>query len=472
MNIKDIKRWLPLIIIIALMIVVFASGLHEKISLHVLQDNKEAMLNAVESYPVITALSFMAIYIVFVALSLPAATLLTLTGGFLFGTWLGTFYVVTAATIGATILFFIAKTSLGEVLRRKAGGLYERVEGNMKDNAVGYLLFMRLVPLFPFFLVNIVPALFNVKARVFILTTFFGIIPGSFVFVNLGKQLATITDLGDLVSKQTLLAFGLLGLFALIPTIYKQIKNRNTALSVILAVSLFSSPQSEASDGNNRFLKLYDGLLSEYVMPVTDKDIVYNGVNYDRWAADSRHDEALKILLEERPDSFEGEEKKAFWINTYNFLTIDLIVSENERESIKNLGSFFSSAWEKHSWIVGGNSYTLDDIEHKILRPMNDPRVHFAINCASLSCPDLRIESYQVDKLNNQLTEQIKLTLANETKGLSEIDGKLYVSKIFDWFSEDFNNGDIKGWLGRYQQINQHDELKFMDYDWSLNKVK
>lgn len=472
MNMKAIKRWLPLIIIAALMLVAFASGLHEKISLQVLQDNKEAMLDAVTVHPVATALGFMAVYIVFVALSLPAATLLTLTGGFLFGTWLGTFYVVTAATIGATILFFIAKTSLGEALRKKAGGLYQRVEGNMKDNAVGYLLFMRLVPIFPFFLVNIVPALFNVKPRVFILTTFFGIIPGSFVFVNLGKQLATITDLGDLVSMQTLLAFALLGLFALIPTIYKQIKGRKTTLSAILAVGLCSVPQADASDGNKQFLEIYDGLLSEYVTPVTADGIEYNGVNYDSWATDPRHDKALKLLLTENPDSFQDEESKAFWINTYNFLTIDLIVSENERESIKNLGGIFTSPWKKHSWTLHGSDYTLDYIEHKILRPMNDPRVHFAINCASISCPDLRTESYQVDSLNRQLNEQVMLTLANEGKGLRETDNTLYVSKIFEWFSKDFEAGDVKGWLGKYQQINQNDDLDFMDYNWSLNKVR
>lgn len=224
MTLQFIKRWLPVIIIAVLMAIAFASGLHEKISLQALQDNKEDLLNAVSNNPVMSALSFMAAYIIFVALSLPAATLLTLTGGFLFGAWMGTIYVVTSATIGATILFFVAKTSFGSTLREKAGGLYKRVEGNMKDNAVGYLLFMRLVPIFPFFLVNIVPALFNVKPRVFILTTFFGIIPGSFVFVNLGTQLATITNLKDLVSTQTLLAFALLGCFALIPTIYKQVK--------------------------------------------------------------------------------------------------------------------------------------------------------------------------------------------------------------------------------------------------------
>ncbi len=226
MNIKTLKRWLPLIIIAALMTLAFASGLHEKISLQILQDNRDDLLQSVSDNPFLTAFGFISVYIIFVALSLPAATLLTLTGGFLFGSVLGTIYVVSAATIGATIIFLIAKTSLGQVLREKAGRLYKIVEVNMNENAIGYLLFMRLVPIFPFFLVNILPALFNVRLRVFILTTFFGIIPGSFVFVNLGKQLATIENLKDLVSIQTLLAFALLGFFALIPTLYQQLKKR------------------------------------------------------------------------------------------------------------------------------------------------------------------------------------------------------------------------------------------------------
>ena len=222
-----LKRWGPLLVLALLMGGAFATGLHEKISLDALQDNKDLLLQHVTDAPLVTALVFIAIYILFVALSLPAATLLTLTGGFLFGTWLGTIYVVSAATIGATIIFMVAKTSLGETLREKAGGLYKRIEGNMRENAAGYLLFMRLVPVFPFFLVNIVPALFNVPVRTYIITTFFGILPGSFVFVNLGTQLATIENLSDLVSTQTLLAFGLLGVFSLIPTLYKQFKNRS-----------------------------------------------------------------------------------------------------------------------------------------------------------------------------------------------------------------------------------------------------
>lgn len=471
MKIKDLKRWLPLVVITALMVIAYASGLHEKISLHALQENKGMMLSMVAERPIITALSFMAVYIVFVALSLPAATLLTLMGGFLFGVWLGTLYVVTAATIGATIIFFIAKTSLGATLREKAGGMYKRIEGNMKDNAAGYLLFMRLIPVFPFFLVNIVPALFNVKPKIFILTTFFGIIPGSFVFVNLGQQLADIENLNDLVSMQTLLAFSLLGLFALIPTLYKQFKNRKASAALVVACLLAFPQNSHAGENYQKFLSLYDGLLSAHTAPVKTGDVTYNGVNYDGWASDERHKQALALLLTENPKAYYGEDAQAFWINTYNFLTIELIVRENERNSIKNLGSLFTSPWKKHSWTLGAHNYTLDHIEHKILRPMNDARIHFAINCASISCPDLRVKSYRVENLDAQLNDQVRLTLNNAGKGLRIENDTIYVSKIFKWFATDFKNNDIKGWLTDYQPINQNHDLKFMAYDWSLNKM-
>lgn len=469
MNIKTLKRWSPLIILAALMAVAFSTGLHEKISLQALQDNKDNLLQAVSNNPIITALGFIAIYIVFVALSLPAATLLTLTGGFLFGTWFGTLYVVSAATVGASVIFFIAKTSLGEVLREKAGKLYSRIEGNMKDNAVGYLLFMRLVPIFPFFLVNIVPALFNVRMRTFVLTTFFGIMPGSFVFVNLGKQLATIENVSDLVSTQTLAAFALLGFFALIPTIYKQIKNKGKTAALILAGLLAFSNSAYAAQNYDKFLFLYDGLLKSYVAPTSSDNINYNGVNYDDWSKDSRHAQALKLLLSEDPKSRTGDAQKAFWINAYNFLTIDLIIREAERDSIKNLGGVFSSPWKSNSWTIYETDYTLDYIENKILRPMGDARIHFAINCASISCPDLRTKAYRGENLNKQLDDQVRITLKNTGKGLL-IDGDvIYASKIFDWFSEDFNNGDTKSWIKNFTPINPNAKLKFMNYDWSLN---
>lgn len=467
MPVKTLKRFLPLGIITLLMALAWITGLHEQISLAGFHAHKAELILYVADHAVLSALAFIGLYVAAVALSLPIATLLTLTGGFFFGKWLGTVYVVSAATIGASMIFLVAQTSLGETLRVKAGGLYSKIEKNMKENAVGYLLFLRLVPVFPFFLVNIVPALFNVPLRVFVLTTFFGIIPGSFVYVNLGQTLGEIESLNDLVSARTLLAFALLGLFALVPTLYKQFKARKKSLAVLAAL-LFLLPQTAlAGQDYEHFLNLYDGLLKSHVHPAEKNGIAYNGVDYIAWRNDSRHGQALTHLLAAQP-----EKTKNYWINVYNFLTIDLIVKTGEKESIKNLGSPFQSAWKKYSWDIGGTAYTLDQIEHKILRPMGDPRIHFVINCASISCPDLRQEAYRMDRLDVQLDEQTWLALANTGKGLRRDGNTVYVSRIFEWFAEDFKNGDVRGWLLDYPLVELPFTLKFMDYDWSLNTAK
>lgn len=222
----NMKKFVPLIILLGLIITAWALGLHQSFNLETLQSQKEQFQNYTENNPLFAAAMFTGAYIIIVALSLPIASLVTLLGGFLFGKWLGTLLVVTGATIGATIIFLIAKTSLGSTLREKAGTAYKKIEGNMQENAAGYLLFMRLVPLFPFWFVNIVPALVNVKLRIFVLTTFFGIIPGSFVYVNVGEELGEINTLNDIFSPGLLAAFALLGVFALIPTIYKKIKGQ------------------------------------------------------------------------------------------------------------------------------------------------------------------------------------------------------------------------------------------------------
>ena len=224
MSTDVIKKYLPLLIIILLVIMAWSFGFHDYISLQTIKSQRSDLLTLVDDRPVISAVSFVCVYIIAVALSLPVATLLTLLGGFLFGRWIGTLLIVFSATTGATILFLAARSAIGSTLREKAGPLYKKIQANMEQNAIGYLFFMRLVPVFPFFLVNIVPALFNIRLTPYILTTFFGIMPGSFVYANLGRELGTIDSLSDLASTQTLIAFSLLGLFALIPTLIKQFK--------------------------------------------------------------------------------------------------------------------------------------------------------------------------------------------------------------------------------------------------------
>lgn len=227
MDTKKIGKWLPLVILLILIGGAWLAGLGDYFTLPRLQMQKTLFLDFANAHPVLSAVFFVGIYAGAVALSLPVATPMTLLGGFIFDLWMGTILVVTGATAGATVIFLIARTTLGSALREKAGPLYKKIEAGMNENAVSCLLFMRLVPVFPFFIVNIVPALFNTGLRAYVLTTFFGILPASFVYVNLGRALADITSLSDLVSIQTLFAFTLLGLLALVPTLYKKLRKKD-----------------------------------------------------------------------------------------------------------------------------------------------------------------------------------------------------------------------------------------------------
>ncbi len=473
-----IKRWLPLVILALTMGVAYALGLHESLSFEAFQNHKDDLQNAVFERPVLSSLAFMGLYTLSVALSLPVATVLTLAGGFLFGLWLGTLYVVISATLGASIIFLIAKTSFGSALRERAGGLYDRVAENMNENATGYLLFMRLVPIFPFVAVNVLPALFNVRLSVFVLTTFFGIIPGSFVYVNLGQQLGEIASLKDLVSTETLLSFALLGVFALIPTLYKNFKKKGARkdaskkAAVFLTVCALGTPSLAHATSYDQFLNLYDGLLAEHTVASSKNGIGYVGVDYDAWNKDQRHAQALSIITATDPAQFKTQDQRmAFWINAYNFLTIDLIVREGQPDSIRDLGTFFQNVWKRYHWIINGQKYTLDQIEHKILRPMGDARIHFAINCASVSCPDLLNVAYRAETLDEQLEAQTKKALQQSDKVL-RIDGNtLRLSKIFEWFEEDYKDGDIQGWLRDYMDLDQDLRIRYMDYNWSLNRA-
>jgi uncharacterized membrane protein YdjX (TVP38/TMEM64 family) len=183
------------------------------------------------AHPVPAVLIFAGLYITAVALSLPFGTLLSLLGGFLFGVWLGTAVIVGSATIGAVAVFWIARSSLGATLRDRAGPLYRRIEREMRRNAFSYILFMRLVPLFPFVLVNIVPALFNVPTRTYVAATLMGIVPGAVLFAQLGQELSEAMSLADLVSTSTLVTLSLLGLVALAPALYRRLSGPSDPLA-------------------------------------------------------------------------------------------------------------------------------------------------------------------------------------------------------------------------------------------------
>lgn len=237
---------------------------------------------------------------------------------------------------------------------------------------------------------------------------------------------------------------------------------------LLLLLALFSFSLNAFAYENN-----LDGLLKSYVKTVTKSGIQYNAVNYAAWGKDPRHAKVRDEILKTNANTLKSKDQKlAYWINTYNVLTIDLITSKNETKSIKNLGSVFKSPWKKFTWNVNGKNLTLDGIEHNIIRKLNDPRIHFAINCAAKSCPDLRREAYRANKLNAQLQHQVNLTLSNTSKGFRKGNGNsVQVSKVMDWFKEDFKGG-INKWLQPYKKgvVNNNTKISFIAYDWSLNK--
>lgn len=223
---------------------------------------------------------------------------------------------------------------------------------------------------------------------------------------------------------------------------------------------------------NNKYITPYNTLLTQYVKSGEKQEIKTELVDYKGWSTDAKHAEAMQLIAQVKPEALAGKEKIAFWINAYNLLTIDLIIKQNERDSIKNTGSLLSSPWKSHHWMIGGKDYTLDAIENDILRKMGDPRIHAAINCASLSCPDLRNEAYSAEKLAAQLDEQMRKFLQNDTKGLRIKGSELTISKIFDWFADDFKakNG-VVAFIRTYSpQVPENAVVAgYFDYNWKLN---
>ena len=230
-----LKRLLPLAALAAAVAAFFALGLDDYVSFEALRDNRERLLGFVAAHPVVAPLAFVLVYAAVVALSVPGGAVMTIAGGFLFGIWPGGLYVVLGATLGATAVFLIAKTALGDPLRAKAGPWLRRMEGGFREDAFNYLLVLRLIPIFPFWLVNLVPAFLGVPLRTYVLATALGIVPGSLVYTSVGNGLGAVFDQGGtpdlgIVFRPVILG-PILGLaaLALLPVLYKRYKDRGGA---------------------------------------------------------------------------------------------------------------------------------------------------------------------------------------------------------------------------------------------------
>ncbi len=199
------------------------------LTLEGIKDNLQRLRDFYGQNTLLTILGFIGAYILVVALSLPGATLLTLTAGAIFGSVHGTLIVNVGATVGAALAFLAARFVLRDWVESRFGEKLKPFNEGFSKNALNYILFLRLVPVFPFFLVNLVSGLTQVRFGLYFFGTMFGILPGSFVYANAGSNLAAIDSLADVASGRVLGALALLGLFALIPTAYNYFKSRKMA---------------------------------------------------------------------------------------------------------------------------------------------------------------------------------------------------------------------------------------------------
>ncbi|MBK2125265.1 TVP38/TMEM64 family protein [Fangia hongkongensis] len=199
-----------------------------------LADNYQNLQGFTQQHYFISVVIFMLAYILIVAFSIPGATLMTLLGGFLFGVIFGGIWVVLSATIGATITYLAVKTAFAEALKEKAHGSIQKMRDGFRENEFNYLIFLRLLPIFPFFIINIAAGVLGVSLRAFFIGTLLGIIPGSFIYAWVGSGLGFALSQGESINMkiifapQILLPIIGLAILSIIPIVYKKLKAKNT----------------------------------------------------------------------------------------------------------------------------------------------------------------------------------------------------------------------------------------------------
>ncbi len=254
-------------------------------------------------------------------------------------------------------------------------------------------------------------------------------------------------------------------------------------LVMILAISAPTLALAQApgnSPAQSYDFSDWDVLLKKCVAPGTIDGVRLNTVNYEKLKTDpafSRLIEGLKSFSPARLKTH--EDRLAFWINVYNVFAVKMVTDNYPLESIKDVGSLFKPVWKRNAGMVGGKEYTLHEIEHEILRKMGEPRIHVAIVCASVSCPDLATDVYKAERLSEQLDAQMKGFLANPGKGMRVDTGgkKVFLSKIFDWFENDFESrGGVLKFIRPYVSAKDGQavgnfglHISYMNYNWRVN---
>ena len=448
-------------------------------------------------------LIFVAAYATATALAVPG-TILTLAGGALFGLYWGTLFNFVAANIGANAAFVLARTLGGDGVRRLMGD--DSAALRKLDRVVGKhgfrgLLTLRLIPLIPFNALNFGSGLVALKWRTYAVATLVGILPGTAVYTFFADSLLQ----GSLEASRdalygVLLAGGLLLLLSFLPAILKRLGVRLPGMSAVVlplvGLSLAARPASPLQEAGARQLPDHSAL-TQVLAPVVEGSLV----NYSRLAADPAGlNRYIATLASTDPSALGGagrDDQLAFWINAYNACMLKRVI---ENYPIRKAGGLLrlrnaaagrpeNSVWQIDDVFTGahcpvaGTDRSQDEIEHEIIRPMGDPRIHLAINCAALSCPPLISRAYLGDTLDRQLDERVIAFVRDPAHfEVSVMNGTPTVktNRVLDWFNEDFGGHEgVLAFFAEYLDGADRDALgdpeaglAFFEYDWTLNDTQ
>lgn len=249
---------------------------------------------------------------------------------------------------------------------------------------------------------------------------------------------------------------------------------RSRYYSVAVVWFAFLAFEAAAGSDNKPDWSAYNALLQAHVQAGERNGISAHLVDYAALADDPKLKQAIQVVEDFDLNRLQTRESQlAFYINAYNLFSLQVVARHWPVESIRQIGSLFRPVWSQKVGMLGGQPVSLMDIEHGVLRGMNEPRIHFALAYAALSCADLRREAYTADKLDEQLNDQVLHFLSNPEKGMLMEQRRVHLSEIFSWFSSDFSrSGGVREFISDYQFVPSGSMRgRDLPFDWRVNSV-
>ena len=443
---------------------------------------------------------FIALYAIATSLAIPG-TLLSLAGGALFGFYWGTLFNLVAANIGANAAFLLARTLGRDGVRHLMGDdsrALGKLDSVVRKHGFQGLLTLRLVPLVPFNALNFGSGLMPLRWRTYATATLFGIVPGTAVYTFFADAL--LEGSREASREAWILVFiagFLLVLLSFLPALLKRFGVRLPGMSALVALALLTGSSGAAAQQPQRAPGLPDHASFTSVLESIVGD---SGVDYARLAADPSALDRYIAELEATDPAVVAEaplkDRFAFWINAYNACMLKRVSAHypiRPARGLQGIGNAVTGRPANSVWQIGdiftgphcpvaGAVRSQDEIEHEIIRPLGDPRIHFAINCAALSCPPLIRQAYRGEILDEQLDARVRAFVSDPAHFEVDVSGRrpiVRVNVLVDWFNEDFGgHAGVRSFLARYvpeaarQALEDPDSrLVFLDYDWTLNDI-